>query len=184
MLYTGKGDSGTSKLFDSKQGERLSKADAIYEALGTIDELNSFLGLVKVNLFNKNILLDEKKLGEVIDQIQQDLFIIQAEIAGSDMAISADKIKWLEEVTNNIENKMPPIKTFFISGGTELATLCDFARTIARRAERRLVTINEAGRKLAPETLSYINRLSSALYAFARFANHSAGITENPPSYN
>src|SRR5574343_662514 len=183
MLYTGKGDNGTSKLFDSASGERLSKSDAIYEALGTVDELNSFLGLVKVRFDQEKILLDSHPISESLEKLQQDLFIIQAEIAGAGMTISSDKISWLEDITNNIESKMPPIKTFFISGGTELAALSDTARTIARRAERRLVAINQSGRKLTPETLAYINRLSSVLYALARFSNHVKNIQEKNPNY-
>lgn len=183
MLYTGKGDNGTSKLFDSQQGERLSKSDQIYEALGTVDELNSFLGLLKVRLEDAKVMLDQDFVFNIVEQIQQDLFIIQAEIAGAGMSISSDKVTWLENITNTIESKMPPIKTFFISGGTELAALSDTARTIARRAERRLVSINETTRKLAPETLAYSNRLSSVLYALARFSNHVKNIQEKNPNY-
>lgn len=183
MLYTGKGDNGTSKLFDSASGERLSKSDSIYEALGTIDELNSFLGLVKVKFEQDKIYLDDILVSYIIEQIQQDLFIIQAEIAGAKMTISADKISWLENITNNIESKMPPIKTFFISGGSELAALSDTSRTIARRAERRLVAISQSGRNLSPETLAYTNRLSSVLYALARYSNHIKNIQEKNPNY-
>lgn len=184
MLYTGKGDNGTSKLFNSKSGERHSKADTIYEALGTVDELNSFLGLVKVNFFDAQIKIDNDLAANYIEKIQQDLFIVQAELAGSQMVISAEKIKWLEDVTNNIESKMPPITTFFISGGTECAALADIARTIARRAERQVVRVFEGGRAVSENTLAYLNRLSSVLYAFARYSNHIDGIVEQDPKYN
>ncbi len=172
MLYTRKGDSGTTKVLNSK--DRFSKSSILTETLGSIDEINSFLGLCKVKSENK----------EVVHSIQQDLFVIQAELAGADMTISAEKVKYLEELTDSIEIKLPPIKTFFISGGTELASLFDIARTISRRAERRAVALKEEGNvKIGENTMAYLNRLSSVLYALARFANHEAGLDEKSPTY-
>jgi cob(I)alamin adenosyltransferase len=84
-----------------------------------------------------------------------------------------------------IEKELPPIKTFFISGGTELAALLDVSRTLARKAERRAVAGIEAREfKLDPATLAFLNRLSSLLYALARLSNHKSGITEVPPTYS
>lgn len=203
MLYTRKGDNGTTKTFGCDQ--RISKSSAIAEALGSMDEINSFLGLVKVKATGVAFTLAEEeiKLSETIDRIQQDLFIIQAELAGADKTIVEEKVKWLESIIDGIEKMLPPIKTFFVSGGTELASLCDIARTIARRAERRVVGVAEenknrittpdsaestppqqGGEKIInPQTLAYLNRLSSVLYAFARASNHVAGITEEAPRY-
>ena len=94
-------------------------------------------------------------------------------------------MKWLEEIIDGIEKTLPPIKTFFVSGGTELATLSDIARTIARRAERRVVGVVDEGKiKVGKDTLSYLNRLSSVLYAFTRSFNHKANIKEEAPRYN
>jgi len=185
MLYTRKGDTGTTKTFGCDQ--RISKSSAIAEALGSLDEINSFLGLVKIKASNIIFVLPSENfvLCEGIEQIQQDLFIIQAEVAGSDKTITEEKVKWLEEITDNIEKILPPITTFFISGGTELASLCDIARTIARRAERRVVAVSEENIcPIKADTLAYLNRLSSALYAFARASNHNAGITEESPKYD
>ncbi len=199
MLYTRKGDNGTTKTFGCDQ--RISKSSAIAEALGSMDEINSFLGLVKVKAANLKVAFTlatgEIKLAETIDRIQQDLFIIQAELAGADKTIVEEKVKWLEEIIDGIEKMLPPIKTFFVSGGTELASLCDIARTIARRAERRVVGVAEEQKSfaeisapesapiktLSAQTLAYLNRLSSVLYAFARASNHVAGITEEAPRY-
>lgn len=185
MLYTGKGDNGTSKIFTSKSGERLSKSSAVFEALGSLDEINSFLGLCKVASGKQNFSLSGfGSFESIVHQIQQDLFIIQAEVAGSEMSMTAEKVLWLEDVTNACEKELPPITTFFISGGTELGALFDTARTIARRAERRIVAVFEEGIvSVSPETKSYLNRLSSALYALARLSNHFSGITEEPPTY-
>jgi len=91
----------------------------------------------------------------------------------------------LEEIIDGIEKTLPPIKTFFVSGGVELAILSDVARTIARRAERRVVGVVEEGKIIVgKDTLAYLNRLSSVLYAFARGFNHQANIKEESPRYN
>lgn len=182
MLYTRKGDTGTTKTFSCDQ--RVSKSSNITEALGSLDEINSFLGLIKVKAGGD--------VSETVDRIQQDLFIIQAELAGAPKTIAEEKVKWLEEIIDGIEKTLPPIKTFFVSGGVELATLSDIARTIARRAERRVIgVVDEAhstssgqGKiKIGKDTLAYLNRLSSVLYAFARNFNHLANIKEEAPRY-
>lgn len=185
MLYTRKGDAGTTKTFGCNQ--RVSKSSAIAEALGSLDEVNSFLGLLKIKANNISFTLPVKNisLADAIGRIQQDLFIIQAELAGAPKTITEEKVKWLEEIIDGIEKTLPPIKTFFVSGGVELAALSDVARTLARRAERRVVGANDEGKiALSKETLAYLNRLSSALYAFARSANHAALVVEEAPNYN
>jgi cob(I)alamin adenosyltransferase len=123
-------------------------------------------------------------MSETIGRIQQDLFIIQAELAGADKKITEEKVKWQEGIIDGIEKMLPPIKTFFVSGGCELAALSDISRTIARRAERRVVGVAEEGKvKIGEHTRAYLNRLSSILYAFARASNHVNGITEESPKY-
>ena len=165
-------------------GQRISKSSVIAEALGSLDEINSFLGLCKIRASAAGYRINTVGLSDIIHQIQQNLFMIQAELAGAPKKIEESKVKEIEAITDSIEKELPPIKTFFISGGTELATLFDVARTIARRAERRVVKANEeSARKLGEHTLAYINRLSSVLYALARFSNHEVGISEEPPSY-
>ncbi|MBP6883682.1 MAG: cob(I)yrinic acid a,c-diamide adenosyltransferase [Candidatus Pacebacteria bacterium] len=185
MLYTRKGDGGTTKTFGGTG--RVSKSSSIAEALGSLDEINSFLGLVKIKSTNVSFELPSGPISAptTIDRIQQDLFIVQAEVAGAPKTITEEKIKWLEEIIDGIEKTLPPITTFFVSGGVELATLSDIARTIARRAERRVVAVVDEGNvKVGPYTLSYLNRLSSILYAFARSFNHLANVQEEAPKYN
>ncbi|MCM2338999.1 MAG: cob(I)yrinic acid a,c-diamide adenosyltransferase [Burkholderiales bacterium] len=185
MLYTRKGDNGTTKTFGCDQ--RISKSSAIAEALGSLDETNSFLGLCKVKASQKGqtlILQEGLSLASIIHDIQKNLFIIQAELAGASMSIDQEKLDELEKIVDTIEKQLPPIKTFFISGGTELAATFDFARTISRRAERRVIAVADEGKvEIKPSTKAYLNRLSSVLYAFARLANHEAKITEESPDY-
>lgn len=181
-LFTGKGDRGDTGLFGCKQ--RISKSSIISEALGTLDETNSFLGLVKVKCDDSKFKIQDSRFDDVLHSVQKNLFIIQAEIAGSEMSITDLKVKEVESIIVEVEKELPPIRSFFISGGTELTALFDIARTFARRAERRVVAVKEEGlREVGEYSLAYLNRLSSLLYALARLTNHISGIVEQSPDY-
>lgn len=168
MLYTGKGDDGTTYAFGSKK--RFSKDSRLSEALGTMDELNSLLGVCKVKIKEK----------ELIHEVQQNLFIIQAELAGADKKIKKEKVEKLEDKIDEIEKELPEIKTFFISGVCEESALLDYSRTIARRAERRVVLVKD---RVGENTRAYLNRLSSFLYSMARLYGHKSDIKEDVPTY-
>ena len=176
-LFTGKGDGGTTKVFGCDQ-QRISKSSELPEALGALDELNAFLGFVKMRAGAV------PRIQEVVRATQEQLFIVQAEIAGSDKRLPEGSVAEVEQIVNDIEKEIPPIKSFSIAGGTELSAMLDVARTLSRRAERRVVAVIEAGlREVSPETKAYLNRLSSLLFALARLANHLAGIPEENPKY-
>jgi cob(I)alamin adenosyltransferase len=177
MLYTGKGDSGTTKVFGCDQ-KRISKASELPEALGALDELNAFLGFVKMRAAKA------KRIALVLHEIQEKLFIVQAEVAGAPKKVGKEVLPMMEKLINDIEKEIPPLKGFSIAGGTELSALLDVARTLSRRAERRIVAVQEKKlRKLSAETLAYMNRLSSLLFALARLANHLAKVKEENPRY-
>jgi len=189
-LYTAKGDDGTTTTFGCDQ--RMSKSSSIAEALGTLDEANSYLGTCKLQASKDHFNISGAEVAGIVHELQDDMFIIQAEVAGAGKTMPADKVEWLEGIIADVEEELPPIKSFFIAGGTELATRFDFARTLARRAERRVVGVHaeslEQGREkkvqvVGEHTLAYLNRLSSLLYAFARLANHKDGIVEDAPDY-
>ena len=183
MLYTKKGDDGTTKTFGCDQ--RISKSSAIAEALGSLDEINSFLGLCKVKSEEAQLKVGGDSFARIVHILQENLFMVQAELAGADKHIGEEKVKQVENWIDLVEHEMPPIKTFFISGGSDIAATFDVASTIARRAERRVVGVNaENSIKLGEQTLKFMNRLSSILYALARLSNHKSGIKETPPSYN
>lgn len=182
MLYTRQGDKGLTHTYGCNQ--KISKSSAVAEALGSLDEINSFLGLCKISSAKSGFLLGAESFAQIVHEIQQTLFIVQAEIAGSKMTVNEDKVKDAEYIVDTVEKILPPIKTFFISGGTELGSLFDIARTIARRAERRVVGVKEEGMvSIGDNTLAYLNRLSSVLYAMARLSNHLSGINEESPTY-
>lgn len=192
MFYTKAGDSGTTRTFSCDQ--RISKSSKITEALGALDEINSFLGLCKVKSVESGFLLGDQSFAEIVQGIQQTLFIIGAELSGAGKSVDEEKVNELEFLTNTVEKILPPIKTFFISGGAELSTLFDIARTIARRAERRVVAVRPSADVaeplsepvrdfVSPQTLAYLNRLSSLLYALARLSSHLSGVGEQSPNY-
>lgn len=177
MLYTGKGDSGTTTAFGCNQ-ERISKSSELPEALGALDELNAFLGFVKMRA------TEDKRIASMVCDVQETLFIIQASVAGADKRVGENAVKEVEDTVNGIEKEIPPLKGFSIAGGTELSALLDVARTLARKAERRLIAAHDADAcALPPETKAYMNRLSSLLFALARLANHRAGVAEENPRY-
>lgn len=208
MLYTKKGDDGTTKTFGCDQ--RISKSSNIAEALGSLDEINSFLGLCKVQAAFLGFRLGDSNLADIVHEIQKNLFIVQAELAGAEKTIDERKVKELEEIIDGIENELPPIKSFFVSGGPSdvtkwqqsgagLGAIFDIARTIARRAERRVIAVSEEisqphllsdnveknknKKDIGKHTMAYLNRLSSILYALARYSNHKVGIMEESPDY-
>jgi cob(I)alamin adenosyltransferase len=217
MLYTRAGDTGTTKVLNSKPGARVSKSSCQTEALGALDELNSFLGLLKVKLTDvkwmvpgtiparmpgraetakdrktrvagaadADLATSTEKPADIIHWVQNCLFIVQAEAAGSDKHVDAAHTEAMEYMIDHIEQEMPPIKTFFISGGTELAALSDVCRTLSRKAERRVIASQEQGSvTMNSSTLQFLNRLSSLLYALSRYVNWKQHATEQAPWYD
>ena len=192
ILYTGFGDKGTTTLFDCKQ-TRISKSAILIEALGSVDELNAYLGIIKVysdqlpTFPSKagNSSLAGKKYSQIIAGIQQNLFVIQAELGGSKMYVAKKELTKIENIINKIGEVLPPITSFTISGGSILSSNLDFARTLARKSERRVVSVSDEGsRVISLNTLSYLNRLSSVLFAMSRYANYLFSIKEDHPDYN
>lgn len=185
MLYTRKGDKGDTSAFGCKQ--RFSKKSVLIEALGSLDEINSLLGLCKVQAQihaeqTQNNAENNININKIIEEVQQNLFIIQAAIAGADKKITQEKISDLEKIIDNIEKELPPIKSFFLPGGTELSAYLDYARAVIRRTERRVVALSEM-QKIDNEIIVYLNRLSSLFYALARLVNSKSGIKETSPTY-
>ncbi|MDB5244864.1 MAG: pduO [Parcubacteria group bacterium] len=177
MLFTGRGDGGTTSTFGRNE-PRISKASDLPEALGALDELNAYLGLVKMRGDA------EPYIKSTLHAVQETLFIIQAQVAGADKKVGEAVVKQIEDFVALIEKRIPPLKGFSIAGGTELSAQLDVARTLSRRTERRVVAVKEAGvRDLPAATMAYLNRLSSLLFALARFVNHRAGVVEENPSY-
>lgn len=178
MFYTKKGDKGVSNLWGCD--EKLLKDSPLAEALGTVDEVNSLLGLCKIKA--KGLNFGGKTLPDIVGDIQNDLFVVQAELGGAPKHIEKEDIEKIEKIIDGIEQSLPPVHSFFVAGGSEASALFDFARAVSRRAERDVVAVSRE-RKISENTVAYMNRLSSILYALARLANNASGEKEEAPSY-
>lgn len=181
-FFTGKGDDGTSGLF--KISQRLPKNNPIFDLLGTLDELNSWLGLCKT--YCQSLKSSNQKLIQIIlEQTQEHIFIIQAEIAGSKKALTHSDLEIIERLIHEIGQSLTPAQSFFLPGGCVLSSYLDITRTIARRCERIFIKAHEVHNFSNYTVLTaYLNRLSSLLYVLVRYINQIEVITEKSPTYN
>jgi len=164
-IYTRTGDAGTTGLAD---GSRVKKDAARIEAIGAVDELNSAIGLLLAEP-----LPDEARA--CLTDAQHDLFDLGGELSKPGHAIIADAhVARLETLLDRFNADLPPLKDFILPGGSRAAGLAHAARTVCRRAERRLVTLSRK-EKTAPVTVAYLNRLSDLLFVLARVLNRHAG---------
>ncbi len=173
-IYTKTGDSGTTSLFG---GKRVTKADARIDAYGTVDELNSFIGLVRdqeVNLKRTDILI----------RIQNTLFVIGAILATEPgntkvniPSLQEGDVLFLEKEIDAMDAELPPLRFFILPGGHTAVSFCHVARTVCRRAER-LTTALYDQEKFDPLVIKYLNRLSDYLFVLSRMMTKELGIEE------
>lgn len=176
MLYTRTGDAGTSGLFGTRA--RLPKDHSIYDALGTLDEFNALLGICRIAPFrNRTTACDERTL---LYTVQEHLFVIQAELAGAHKTLPRNAVHVLEAHIARLEQGIKSPGGFIVPGTTERAAWYDYARTVARRAERSVI---RAKQPVSRTSYAYLNRLSSLLYALARHAASCESAAEPSPSY-
>lgn len=167
-LYTRTGDDGTSGLSD---GARIAKDHPRMQAMGTVDELNSVIGLMICKL-------DDAELKNFYVGVQHDLFNIGGEISMPGHSfIPPGKIELLEQQIDRFNEQVSPLKDFILPGGSEAAAICHMARSIARRAERDVVTLHHT-EEVFDTTRQYLNRLSDLLFATARIINQNLGFAD------
>ena len=165
-IYTRTGDKGETGLAG---GDRIAKDSVLIHALGDVDELNSLLGLLACKL--------EAEVCEDVRLIQNDLFDLGGELSCAQSLIKQDRIDWLEQKLDQLNEDLLPLKEFILPGGGEAASLCHLARAVCRRAERNLVTANREV-SINANVLAYINRLSDLLFVMARFITKQQGEAE------
>lgn len=168
-IYTKKGDFGTTSLFGAKA--RIKKYDLRISSYGTVDELNSQIG-VSVAFLKGGL----KEVAGWLKEIQEDLFEIASELATDPKAkpvvkFDGKRIKELEKIMDELEGKLPPLQNFIFPGGSRPGALLHSARTVCRRAEREIVRLSDK-EKINPNILIYMNRLSDVLFVMAREVNH------------
>jgi cob(I)alamin adenosyltransferase len=184
-FYTKMGDKGKTKL-----GSRtLTKDHQLFDFLGACDQLNSWLGVVASEMNKKKTKLNRLGGKKAVMEIQNMLFICMAEVAGtyfgskkSRIRITLAHLDFLEQIVAKIDAGLPPLKHFVIPGGVLAAAKLDYARTLARNVERMAVALGRK-RKLSPMLLMFLNRLSSALFAMARYENRLGSYSEQAPRY-
>ena len=160
-VYTKTGDAGTTGLYT---GERVQKSSLRVEAYGTIDELQAFLGLARAYAENPRV------SAELYD-IERNLWTLMADIASLNAApvITEQYVKHLEKVIDRFDAKLEPLSSFVIPGEKQSSAYLHIARTICRRAERIIISLSKI-EEVNPMLIKYINRLSDALYAIARYS--------------
>jgi cob(I)alamin adenosyltransferase len=192
-IYTRTGDKGQTALFG---GERVSKAHGRVGAYGTLDELNSALGIC-VSLARKERGFEEET--RWILQVQKDLFALGSWLASKEASeraargeeafagarqnrthVDESRVAELEAQIDSWESHLAPMKSFILPGGTLLGAQTHLARTICRRAEREVIALGESGETVPPLVVQYLNRLADALFVLARYLNHRGGIHEDP----
>lgn len=176
-IYTRTGDDGGTGLYG---GPRVRKDDARIEAYGTVDELNALLGVVRCQPLPGEV-------DELLARLQNELFDLGGELASPDpdarqtRFVTPERIAELERLIDHYEAGLAPLKQFILPGGSAGAALVHLARTVCRRAERRLVTLaadENAG--VSRLTVIYLNRLSDLLFVLARWINAEAGVADVP----
>jgi cob(I)alamin adenosyltransferase len=173
-IYTRTGDTGGTSLFD---GTRTTKDDPRVDAYGEVDELNAWFGLVRASG------LDAALDAEVV-HLQRDLFALGAQLADpadtlaprvSKAVIADADVERLEQLIDRLETELPPLRRFILAGGTPAGAAIHVARTVCRRAERRMVALNPT---VDPVLIRYVNRLSDLLFVLARVVNARGGVPE------
>ena len=166
-IYTRTGDDGTTGLGN---GSRVPKDSARVEAYGTVDELNSALGVLLA------VAGLPQAVSTCLTEVQHELFDLGGELCiPGHQAITAEHVTRLEQALDGFNEKLPALKEFILPGGGPAAAACHLARTVARRAERRACTLARND-EVSPEVLKYLNRLSDLLFVMARvLARHERG---------
>ncbi len=174
-IYTKTGDSGETSLFDNT---RVSKADARVDAYGEVDEVNACLGAARAAGADADT-------SALIEALQKDLFALGARLADpsariadrvTKAAIGNADVQRLEQAIDRLEATLPPLRRFILPGGSAAGALLHLARTVCRRAERRVIGLGAGA--VDPTLIVYLNRLSDLLFVMARAANHRAGVPE------
>lgn len=173
--YTKTGDKGATSLYG---GQRVPKDSMRVSAYGTLDELNSFVGLARSRA-------EDPEIDSLLKTIQENLFLVGADVAApikttaKTRRISENDTKELEKITDTYFEKLPELHEFILPGGTPLASILQVCRAVCRRAERELVALS--GKEMMNrELIIFTNRLSSFFFVLARYANLKAKKKEEP----
>jgi cob(I)alamin adenosyltransferase len=168
-VTTRTGDNATTGLGD---GSRIHKSAPRVEALGDVDELNSVIGVLRLDPATR-------PHDVLFSRIQNALFDLGGELSiPTYRAMTEQHLAFLDEAIASLNSSLPPLKEFILPGGSPAAAHCHVARTVARRAERRVATLIEGGEDVSALALPYLNRLSDLLFIMSRVLNRDAGVAD------
>lgn len=175
-IYTKTGDKGSTSLYG---GKRVSKSDLRINAYGTMDELNSWMGMLRDQEINK-----DKK--DILIAIQNKLFVIGSLLAAEPgntklklPSLAIADIQFLEQQIDTMDAILPPMRYFILPGGHPSVSVCHVTRTVCRRGERLVIELDQQA-KVDPLIIQYLNRLSDFLFVLARAMGHALKIEETP----
>ncbi|MGI0079586.1 MAG: cob(I)yrinic acid a,c-diamide adenosyltransferase [Nitrososphaerales archaeon] len=178
-IYTRTGDKGETGLYG---GKRVRKDNSRVEAYGAIDETNAYLGFARTAIHegcsgSREVL---NYIDTVLEPVQNKLFSIGATLSGSEdpsYSVRDADIEFLEQSIDKMDEEVQPIKAFILPFGTDLSARLHMARTVSRRAERRIVSLSN-NEQIDPKIIAYANRLSDFLFTLARYANKAQGVPD------
>jgi cob(I)alamin adenosyltransferase len=175
-IYTKTGDTGTTALFG---GKRVSKADLRIDTYGTVDELNSWIGVIRDQPVNE-------KRKTILVEIQDRLFTIGSILATEPgntkvkvPSLSEADVSFLEREIDSMDSDLPPMKSFVLPGGNQSVSFCHVTRTVCRRAERLTIALNSQ-EPVSSLVIKYLNRLSDYLFVLARKMAQELGVEDTP----
>lgn len=176
-IYTKTGDDGTTGLVG---GNRVKKSNLRLDAYGTVDELNAYIGLLRS-------MISDEAVQNLLLEVQNKLFVIGSKLASDEKGIqftksldcSGTSIENLEKAIDQYEEDLPVLKNFILPGGSQLVSYCHIARTVCRRAERRVVRLAETT-EMEEIIVHYLNRLSDYLFVLSRKISKDQGVEEKP----
>lgn len=171
-IYTKTGDDGTTGLQGAK---RVSKSNLRIIAYGAVDEINATIGLILSSKIDDDVTM-------LLTKIQNDLFVVGSDLSNPDLTssknrVTSEMIENLEKNIDHLEKELAPITNFILPGGNESASLLHLARTITRRAETNIISLDEK-EKVSDECKKYLNRLSDLLFVIARTINKRNGVKD------
>ena len=176
-IYTGRGDEGLTDLRDMS---RVSKTSPRIEAYGTVDEVNALVGIVRPTHYDD--------VDEVLRAVQNHLHVAQADFANpdpdeDDPTMRDEHVEFLEDSIDDFDEELDQLENFILPSGSEPGAKLHQARAVCRRAERRAVAFAEAEAGVNEAGIVYLNRLSDALFTWARLVNQREGVQERSPTY-
>ena len=180
-IYTKKGDAGETTIFQKGRGKiiMISKASALIDVIGALDEANSYIGVIASYLKSSDQKIKNKVYLSRIFHIQRNLFAISSALAGAKISLKSLEVKMFEKEMDRMDKDLPVLSNFILPGGSPVGAQLMYARTLVRKAERKIVLLTQKSKIESQKIiLIYMNRLSDYLFVLARRVNIESKVKE------